>query len=112
MDIFGNMKKYNMTREEFKEIINQIQRLEDYSDKYYKFGIDLFEGEYPILDATYTTIRLLFESIYTEEGYEWIEWFCYENDFGNHKLEAHDEEGNLICQTVDQLFDLLEEYKK
>ena len=100
-----------MNKEQFKEIINQLKTISDYADKYYEFGIDLFEGQFPILNPAYKTIDLLLDQIYTQDGHEWIDWFCYENDFGEKQMEAYDENGKLICQTIDDLFDYIEQYK-
>lgn len=99
-----------MNREQFKEIINKLKLISEYSSEYYKFGIDLYGGKFPILDSVYSVISLLFEAIYSEEGYDWISWFCYENDFGLNGLEATDDD-RPICQTVDELYDYIEQFK-
>jgi len=100
-----------MKKEEFLEIIEKISSLEYQQDAYYKFGIDLLESQYPVLGTAYEIIDLFFKSIYTEKGIDWINWFIYENDFGVGGLEASDN-GELICQTVEELYDYIEQYKK
>lgn len=99
-----------MNKELFKKIINEIEELNLYYSKYYKFGIDLFGGNYPVGELHSKLISLFLKSIYTEEGLDWIEWFMYENDFGKSKLEAFDE-GVLICQDVDSLYEYVKQYE-
>jgi hypothetical protein len=47
------------------------------------------------------------KEVFTEEQKDWIDWFCYENDFGEKSLEAWDKEGKLICQNIEQLYELV-----
>jgi hypothetical protein len=37
-----------------------------------------------------------------------VEWFIFENGYGDNKMEANDENGDLICQTFEELFVYLE----
>ena len=100
-----------MTKEQFLELIKLLKTMSDNSEKYMKLGIDLYEGEHSVVEPAYRVIDLLLDSIYTVEGVDWFNWFCYENDFGEKQMEAYDENKNLICQTVDDLFDYIEQYK-
>ena len=99
-----------MNKEQFVEIFNKIKLLGEQQHEYYKFGIDLMEGQVPVLETAYKIVDLLFESHYNELGLEWIDWFMFENDFGDAGMEATDN-GKLICQTVEELYDYIEKYK-
>jgi len=99
-----------MNKEQFVEILNKIKLLEEQQDEYYKFGIDLMESQYPILGTSYEIIDLFFKSHYTEFGIDWINWFMYENDFGEAGMEATSDD-ELICQTVEDLYDYIKQYK-
>ena len=100
-----------MTKKEFKNIINLYKKYESYITEYSDFGIYLYEGKYPITEISTQIADLLWKEIYSEEGIDWINWFMYENDFGNRGLEAFDSDENLICQDVDSLYDCIEQYK-
>ena len=99
-----------MTKELFKKIIEEIKLTQKYNHKYYKFGIDLYEGKYPIAEVYGRLTELFWGSLYSEYGVDWINWFMYENDFGKNKMKAWDGD-KLICQTVDELYDFIEQYK-
>jgi hypothetical protein len=99
-----------MNKEQFIEILNTIKLLEEQQHEYHRFGIDLVEGPVPIVETSYKIIDLFFKSHYNEFGIDWINWFMYENDFGDNNLEATDE-GKLICQTAEDLYDYIEQYK-
>lgn len=100
-----------MTKEEFKDIINLYKKYESYVTEYSNFGICLYEGRYPIAEVSMQITDLLWKEVYSEEGRDWINWFMYENDFGDSELEAFDSDGNLICQDADSLYDYIEQYK-
>ena len=100
-----------MTKELFKKIIEEIKLAQKYNHKYYKFGIDLYEGKYPIAEVHGIITDLFWESLYDVHGVDWINWFMWENDFGNNKMEAWDGD-KLICQTVEELYEYIEQYRK
>ena len=99
-----------MTKVIFKKLIDQIQVIDKYNHKYYEFGIDLFEGKFPIMEEVGTLADLLWKSHYNEQGQDWISWFIYENECGKAGLEAFDGD-RLICQTVEELYDYVEQYR-
>ena len=76
-------------------------------DLYQKYQVDLINYE----DDYEKVITALLKEVFNEEQYEWFEWFCWENDFGQKGLEARDKDGNLICQSWEGLYKVLEEYK-
>ena len=102
-----------MTKEQFLELIKLLKTMSDNSEKYMKLGIDLYEGEHSVVEPAYRVIDLLLDSIYTVEGVDWFNWFCYENDFGEGCLVAHETDNEtLICQTAEELYEYIEQYRK
>ena len=102
-----------MTKEQFLELIELLKTMNDNSIKYMKFGIDLHEGENSVVEPAYRVIDLLLDSIYTVEGVDWFNWFCYENNFGEKRLAAHETDNEtLICQTAEELYEYIEQYRK
>ena len=99
-----------MNKEQFKKIIDQYKIFTGNAHEYYKFGVDLYESKFPIGIPVENMVHLFFMSIYNEDGLDWITWFMYENEFGEAKLDARDGD-KLICQTVDDLYDYIEQYK-
>lgn len=73
-------------------------------DELYKNKVDLIE----FVDPYHNIIDELFKSIYGKEGHEWIDWFCYENNFGEKGKNAWDENKNPICYDYKSLWEYLE----
>jgi hypothetical protein len=94
----------------FLELLKRYELIYDYVDKYSDFGIDLTEDKYPILSEIDTIFDLIFGNTYNSDGVDWIYWFAFENKFGKKKLEAYDN-GKLICQTAEELYDYIEQYR-
>lgn len=90
----------------FSEIIDRLEKHYQLTLNVCKAQIDLVN----FLDDLHTTIKLLFEEIYGQEGNGWIEWWLYENP--SKKLQAWDEQGNPICDSVESLWTYLEENHK
>lgn len=99
-----------MNKKLFNEILDKIKLFDSQVDEYYKFGVNLFEGTYPIAETSSLITEMFWRSIYSEKGSDCINWFIYENNFGDAGLEMWDND-NLVCQTVDDLYDYIEQYK-
>ena len=97
-----------MTYETFLKITLELQRQERIVDNLYKNKIDLLE----FIDPYHGLIHLLIKEIYGEEGVDWFSWFCYENDFGQGGLEAWDVDKNLICYSLESLWEYLEKLRQ
>lgn len=97
----------------------------------YDIGIDFYEGKYRLSELTYSMLQTAFETHYTNEGIEWIDWFMFdakwgtrdfsttptyvENDEGDftktevkHEWGATDADGNPIAYSFESLWELLE----
>jgi hypothetical protein len=100
-----------MNKEEFVKLLATYEKCLTNIHELYNVGVDVTESKYalpiePIVD-------IILGSIYDENGVDWINWFIYETNFGKRaEMEAHDEYGARICQTVEALYDFVEQYKK
>lgn len=97
-------------KELFLETLEQIDNFYSRIDEYRKLGIDFYESEVDIISPFNKIHDILFETIYSEKGIDWINWFIFENDFGRLGMEAYDED-LLICQTAGELFNYIEQYR-
>lgn len=104
-----------MNKEEFIEFINTYKEYRNCSYKLYELGIDLTEenSNVPLQSIGEKMFDQIINSLYTEYGIDWVNWFVYETDFQEkeEKYGAWDGE-QLICQSVEELYDYIEKYKK
>ena len=96
-----------MTYETFLKITLGLQKQDRVIGDLYKYNVDLID----FADPYHVIITALIKEIYGEEGVDWFSWFCYENDFGQHGLEAWDENKNPICYSHESLWKYLEAIK-
>jgi hypothetical protein len=114
----------------YKKLMEDISELHD-------IGFDFFEGKYNLVTHIESMMTNTFNSHYTKEGVEWIEWFIYEADYGMKDFSstpsyeknedgefvlvhengevrwgARDEDGNPICYSYESLYEYIQQYKK
>ena len=95
-----------MTLEVFKEVVRLLKEQSDRDSAIYKIGVDLSEFESPLQ----TVVSHLIGSLYGKDGKETFEWWCYEKEWGTKTdLEMTDSEGNLMCETIEDLHQYLED---
>lgn len=97
-----------MKFQEFKNIIQSLEKSRDRTHSAYQLGIDLmnYDEDYHI------TIGILLKEVFQEEGYDWISWFLYErNSFNGKILSATDAEGNEICHNIESLWDTVKPHR-
>jgi hypothetical protein len=94
---------------QFKIIIESLEKLRERSHSLYQLGVDLMN-----YDETYhIVISTLIESCFTEDGKGWIDWYLYERPGFNGKLNlATDENGNEICHNIESLWETIKPYRK
>lgn len=99
-----------MDKELFKNILNALIKLEDFADKLSEAGIDIVET------PAYHTGGYLFdrvlEAYFTDEGVNWITWYMFEKRPCPAQIHATDEDGNEICNNIDELWDIVKDYLK
>ena len=95
-----------MTFENFFKILDCYKRGSEMISDLYDFGFDLMEGRYKLSDILYEQLQHSIRFVYGDEGLDWVEWFIFENKYGEGGMEATDECG-LICQSYEELFQYL-----
>jgi hypothetical protein len=98
-----------MTYEQFKQIIETIEKVRDRSSALYDLQVDLlnFEDEY------FKIINILMDSVFDEHGHGWIDWYLYERIGFNNKVNlATDKDGNEICYDIPSLWETVKEHLK
>jgi len=90
----------------FKEVVRLLKSQSDRDSAIYGMGVDLSEFESPLQ----WVISHLIGSIYGKEGKETFEWWCYDKEWGTKtEITMTDVEGNLMCETIEDLHQYLED---
>jgi hypothetical protein len=97
-----------MTYERFLKITLRLQKEGKTLNTIYQSGVSLID----FVDPYHDVIGELIKEIYGDTGYDWWSWFCYENDYGQGGLTAYDKNGDLICHSLESLWDYLETLRK
>lgn len=98
---------------QLKEFQNLLEKFKSFSDKVselHDLGFDFYEGKFTLMSDVESMFNIMISSYYTEQGIDWINWFIYETDYGKNKLEAWDENKNLICQDLESLHEYITKY--
>ncbi len=97
-----------MKYEVFVEVIRLLKEQETRIEKAYKSGVDLIEFFDPVSSA----VTHLIGTAYGKNGLETFQWWCYDKEWGSCKnLKMTDQDGNVLCETMLELYDYLEEHK-
>jgi hypothetical protein len=96
-----------ISKDTFVKAISSIEELNKKNDDAYTaleaLGIEVSIIVNPLEELV---IDLLKESL--NDQYEWIEWFVYENDFGNRNMKCTSKEGYTIkTDTAEDIYDLI-----
>jgi hypothetical protein len=98
-----------MNYEQFKTVIETLEKVRDRSHSIYQLGADLMNYD----EFYHIVISTLLESTFTEEGKGWVDWYLYERPGFNGKLNlATDENGNEICHNIESLWETVKPYRK
>lgn len=102
-----------MTKEGFIKLLQNAQNYNKELDRWYDFGIDLFE--LPISELGWNFFNDILPELFTDEGIDWINWWLYDRisiTTGEH-MKAYDEENKLIpTETVEDLWNLVKYFQK
>lgn len=121
-----------MKYEAFLKMMLNCQKFQKNIHSLYKVGLDLMESKYAVSDIPYIMLEAALTSHYTNEGWGWVEWFIYENEWGRKdwseiptyqeiekgRLEliqpsnhygANDKDGYPIAYSLKSLYQLLEQ---
>lgn len=107
------MIKDVITREFFIDIMSDIKKTFKYqeglNDYFFKNGADGYVYQPDCIDAT---IKILHKLFGEKDADEWINYFCFELDFGKKYKEGTLKDGygkDISLSTFDDLYDLLTE---
>lgn len=125
-----------MTYENFTEQLLAYRKFQRDTYELYEMGFDFIEGKFKLTDLVNTMLQSSIESHYGQEGFDWVEWFIYESNWGEkdwstsdtykvnedgtseivHKKDevrfgAYDEEDNPICYSLESLWEYLQTFK-
>jgi hypothetical protein len=104
-----------MKFKQFEELLNNFRSTMRSLSDLHDIGFDFYEGKYQLASDIENIFMLAIESHYEKEGVEWIEWFVFENDYGDKKMEAWEETKKgkkLICQDIKGLWEYIKQHKK
>lgn len=94
-----------ITKETFIKLINTINIFEKEVDKWNNLGLNMFETK--LCNSVWELIGISLKSHFTEQGYDWIYYYLYEE---HHKV--FDDSGKEIpLNTADDLWELIKEYR-
>lgn len=98
-----------MDYEQFKNLIETIEKVRERSSSLHKLDIDLLDFE----DSYFKIIDILMKSVFDEEGHGWVDWYLYERIGFNDKVNlATDENGKEICYDIPSLWEVAKEHLK
>lgn len=99
-----------MTFEEFEKILTLQHKHHVMLNSAYALKIDFIEAFSDLESA----VSLMWKSILTKDGHDWLEWFLYEKDWiedmiGRADMNAWDENQVEICQNLQELYNYLKQ---
>lgn len=110
-DFLGILMPYKKLMEDFRELDSM--------------GFNFMDGKYELENNVAKIFDASLNSHFTEEGVDWVNWFVYENDWGekdwsiykvfNSQMEAYgakDEDGNPICYSFESTWELVKNHLK
>ena len=123
----------SMEYEDFLGILMPYKKLMKDFRELYSMGFNFMDGKYELEDNVAKMFDAALNSHFTEEGVEWINWFVYENDWGEKDwsiykvfnsqgeltdrdpMEAYgakDENGKPICYSFESTWELVKNHLK
>lgn len=93
----------------FKDVIKTITSADKFIDEAKKVGIDLIES--PLCECYGILAAELFKIAYGEDGCDMIMEFLYK-DVDKHEVLGMDDYGPFYIETIEELWDYLEEHYK
>jgi hypothetical protein len=124
-----------MSYEEFLKVLMSYKKINEDISELYDIGFDFLEGKYRVSDSVSIMFDAVLNSHYTDEGVDWINWFIFENDWGQKdwslsptfdtvtgkmedstdpmsKYGARDEKGEPICHSFESTYEFVKQYLK
>jgi hypothetical protein len=97
-----------MTFETFEKVVRALERERDSAHQLYSLGVDLMT----YVESIHQAISVLLESVFQEEGKDWIDWYLYERKslVDGKYLQAFDADGKEICHNIESLWETVKPY--
>lgn len=100
-----------MEQKYFSACLSAYQSFMQDISELHRDGFDFFEGKYKLTHPIDLLLENTFKSHYGDQGWEWIEWFIYESEYGtNPDINAYDENKTPICYSDLSLWEYLEKH--
>ena len=78
-----------MLLNELENLLKKYKALSDKMSELHDLGFDFYEGKFPLMSDMEFIFELTILSHYTQQGADWVNWFVYETNYGERKLEAY-----------------------
>lgn len=102
------MNNHAIELKTFQQIIYLMSNSDDKLRKLHELDIDLVE----LFDPLHSVISHLIGSIYGCEGLDIFNWWCFDKNYGIIKdIKMEDKDGNILCETIEDLHQYLEDNK-
>ena len=101
-----------MTKEGFIKLIENAQNYDKELDRWYDFGIELYE--FPVSELGWRFLNITLPELFSDDGVDWINWWLFEKPgLRGEPNQAYNEDGSIIpTDTIDDLWELVKEYQK
>lgn len=98
-----------MTFEQFLTVMVNHKLYVEIVSEAQDVGIDLLQGKFSTTKNVEDILEASITSHYGKEGWEWVQWFIWDSDYGKKDLKAtHD--GVPICYSFESLYEYLQKY--
>jgi len=122
-----------MKYKDFLELLMRHKKIREIINNLYDVGVDLIEGKYELTTDIEGMFQQQLDMYFTVEGVDWINWFIYENEYGqkdwsklkmlkqnqpvNHEKNkvaygATYENGKPICYSFESTWEYVKQYLK
>ena len=85
----------------FLSLVMGFKKISEDCSELYDIGVNILDGKYSITTTAENILSEVFTAEYGEEGWEWVSWFIFENNYGEKdwsSLPCYDSEGNLLYE--------------
>jgi hypothetical protein len=98
-----------MKYEYFLKLILTYKKASEDLSELHDIGVDLFEGKFKISNHLYSMLQYSIEERYGDEGWDMLEWFIFESEYGTKPdFTAEDKNKNIICHSYLSMWDYLQ----
>ncbi len=85
----------------FLSLVMGFKKISEDCSELYDIGVNILDGKYSITTTAEKILSEVFTAEYGEEGWEWVSWFIFENNYGEKDWSSqpcYDSEGNLLYE--------------